>query len=222
MVSKNDSNESEDFLKQCNLLAFKDRLINEGIERVEDVEDLTDGTMKKLGLTETQAARLKRKHFDWIQKTKSATTVTAQGEASSKHVQRIDPGSLSQATQVQGKTNVLLTEGFSNKDGGKIVRVSSSSLQERYRDVWYKFPCKLKQHLNNAFILGMCQAMEPKFKNIRQLTDWARAEREKRLAILIGFHPLDDDLAKESKFNQKKSLKWEWNQLQKSTQYLGK
>ena len=38
--------EFEDFLKQCNLLAFKDRLINEGNERVEDVEDLTDGTMK--------------------------------------------------------------------------------------------------------------------------------------------------------------------------------
>ena len=222
MVSKNDSNEFEDFLKQYNLLAFKDCLINEGIERVEDVEDLTDGTMKKLGLTETQAAQLKRKHFDWIQKTKSATTVTAQGEASSKHVQHIDPGSLSQATQVQGKANVLLTKGFFNKDGGKIVHVSSSSLQERYRDVWYKFPCKLKQHLNNAFILGMCQAMEPKFKNIRQLTDWARVEREKRLTLLIGFHPLDDNLAKESKFNQRKSLKWEWNQLQKRYPVSGK
>ena len=50
MVSKNDSNEFEDFLKQCSLLAFKDRLINKGIERVEDVEDLTDRTMKSFGL----------------------------------------------------------------------------------------------------------------------------------------------------------------------------
>ena len=39
-------------------------LMRELIERVGDVKDLTDGTMKKLGLTETQAALLKRKHFD--------------------------------------------------------------------------------------------------------------------------------------------------------------
>ena len=66
--------------------------------------------------------------------------------------------------------------------------------------------------------------MEPKFKNIRQLTDWARAcaEREKRLTLLKGFHPLDDILAKKSKFNQKKSLKWERNQLQKRYPVSGK
>ena len=67
----------------------------------------------------------------------------------------------------------------------------------------------------NSFILDMCQAMEPMFKTMRLLTDWARKEREKRLDILLALHPVDEILGQESKYLMKKSLKWQLVGLQK-------
>ena len=103
---------------------------------------------------------------------------------------------------------MVLPKDFFDKEGGRIIRVSSSSLQERYSDLWrYKFPSNLKQKFSNSFILNMCQAMEPIFKTARLLTDWARKEREKRLDILLALHPVDETLGQESKYFMKKSLK---------------
>ena len=89
-------------------------------------------------------------------------------------------------------------KAFFNKEGGRIIRVSSSSLQERYSDLWYKFPSNLKKKLSYSFILDMCRAMEPNFKTIRLLTDW-QEKNERRLDILLALHPVDETLGQESK-----------------------
>ena len=60
-MSTTDADQISTFLKECNLLEFKEKLKEEGVTRVEDIEDLTEETLKKLGLTSTQAARLKKK-----------------------------------------------------------------------------------------------------------------------------------------------------------------
>ena len=202
-MSTTDADQISTFLKECNLLEFKEKLKEEGVTRVKDIEDLTEETLKKLGLTSTQAARLKRK-FAALPKAVSANS----GEASASN-------SLYRAAVVHGKTNVLLPKGFFNKDGGKVLRVDSTSLQKRYKDLWYTFPCNIKQNLSNSFILTMCQMMEPKFKTLHELSDWARKEREKRIELLFAVHPVDENLGKESKFIQSKSLKWQLHQLKK-------
>ena len=109
----------------------------------------------------------------------------------------------------------MLPKGFFNKDGGKVLRVDSTSLQKRYKDLWYTLPCNIKQNLSNSFILTMCQMMEPKFKTLRELSDWARKERKKRIELLFAVHPVDEKLGEESKFIQSKSLKWQLHQLKK-------
>ena len=106
-MSTTDADQISTFLKECNLLEFKEKLKEEGVTRVEDIEDLTEETLKKLGLTSTQAARLKRK-FAALPKAVSANS----GEVSASN-------SLYRAVVVHGKTNVLLPKGFFNKDGGK-------------------------------------------------------------------------------------------------------
>ena len=83
-------------------------------------------------MTSTQAARLKRK-FAALPKAVS----TNSGETSASN-------SLYRVAVVHGKTNVLLPKGFFNKDGGKVLRVDSTSLQKRYKDLWYTFPCNIK------------------------------------------------------------------------------
>ena len=46
--------EMRKFLADCNLLPFKEKLHDEGISRVEDIEDVTISTWKDLGVTDTQ------------------------------------------------------------------------------------------------------------------------------------------------------------------------
>ena len=79
-MSTTDADQISTFLKECNLLEFKEELKEEGVTRVEDIEDLTEETLKKLGLTSTQAARLKRK-FAALPKAVSANS----GEASASN-----------------------------------------------------------------------------------------------------------------------------------------
>ena len=129
---------------------------------------------------------------------------------------------INRATDVEGKTKIALPKGFCNKDGGNIIHVSTASLKHRYMDVWYELPNTLKQKLSNSFILSMCQSMEAKFRNIRQLTDWARKEREQRLKILFALHPLDEDLGRESNFLKKKNLKYRLSKLQEKYPIVSK
>ena len=75
-MSTTDADQINTFLKECNLLEFKEKLKEEGVTRVENIEDLTEETLKKLGLTSTQAARLKRK-FAALPKAVSANSVEA-------------------------------------------------------------------------------------------------------------------------------------------------
>ena len=63
--------------------------------------------------------------------------------------------------------------------------------------------------------MELCQAMEPMFKTIRLLSDWAREERDKRLDILLALHPADETLGQELRYFMKKSLKWQVAELQK-------
>ena len=208
MASSQITDEMRKFLIDCNLLPCKEKLHDEGISRVEDIEDVTISTLKDLGLTDTQAARLKRK-FNEAKAKQGQTNPDSQLESKlSSQVEHF-------CCSLDGKKTVVLPKGFFNKEGGKIIRLSSSSLQEKYNDLWNKFPSNLKQKLSNSFILDMCQAMEPRFKTIRLLTDWARKEREKLLDILLALHPVDKTLGQESKYFMKKSLKWQLVELQR-------
>ena len=58
--------------------------------------------------------------------------------------------------------------------------------------------------------------------DIRQLTDWARKEREQRLKILFALHPLDEDLGRESNFGKKKNLKYQLSKLQEKYPIVSK
>ena len=212
----NDAPDLEQILHDCNLQSFQKALFDEEVARFEHLEDVTKETLLELGFTKTQATRLQRRFEE--QRTKAALLVPAEtansASASSRltttsHSELIEsdtvnsgPGCsrcntvdnpINRATDVEGKTKIALPKGFCNKDGGNIICVSTASLKHRYMDVWYELPNSLKQKLSNSFILSMCQSMEAKFRNIRQLTDWARKERGQRLKILFALHPLDED-----------------------------
>ena len=62
MISTTDADQISTFLKECNLLEFKEKLKEEGVTRVEDIEDLTEETLKKLGLTDfNPSCKIKKK-----------------------------------------------------------------------------------------------------------------------------------------------------------------
>ena len=61
MSSSQITEEMKNFLLIAISLPLNEKLHDEGISRVEDIEDATISTLKDLGLTDTQAARLRRK-----------------------------------------------------------------------------------------------------------------------------------------------------------------
>ena len=210
MASSQITEEMRKFLTDCSLLPFEEKLHDEGISRVEGIENVTISTSKDLGVMDTQAARLKRKFNE--DKAKQGKTnpdsqleskLASQVEHSGSSNHSVSFNELNRGSSLDGKKTVVLPKGFFNKEGGRIIHVSSSSLQERYSDLWYKFPSNLKQKLSNSFILDMYQAMEPMFKTILLLSDWARKERDKRLDILLALHPVDETLGQELRYFMK-------------------
>ena len=198
----NDAPDLEQFLHDCNVQSFQKALFDEGVARFEHLEDVTKETLLELGFTKTQATRLQRRFEE--QRTRAALLVPAEtansasASASSRltttsHSESIEsdtvnsgPGCsrhntvdnpINREPDAECKTKIALPKGFCNKDGGNIIRVSTASLKHRYMDVWYELPNTLNQKLSNSFILSMCQSMEAKFKNILQLTDWAKKKR---------------------------------------------
>ena len=48
------------FMIQCNLTGVTGKFVDEGVSRIEDIEDLTKLKLTELGLTKTQSIRLFR------------------------------------------------------------------------------------------------------------------------------------------------------------------
>ena len=55
---------------QCNLTGFTGKFVNEGVSRIEDIENLTKSKSTELGLTETQSMRPFRYFRQWKDKSK--------------------------------------------------------------------------------------------------------------------------------------------------------
>ena len=79
-----------DFLSTCNLKSFIDQFVEEGINRIEDIEDLTSSKLAEFGFSETQTLRLFRYFNQW--KSSGKTVQTA-----------VDPGQSVPETEVQDK-----------------------------------------------------------------------------------------------------------------------
>ena len=54
----------------------------------------------------------------------------------------------------------------------------------------------------------MCQTKLEKFKNKRELEDWARKERERRVNMMLVAHENDNSIATESIYFKKKNILW--------------
>ena len=50
----------DEFMIQCKLTSFDGKFVDEGMSRIEDIEDLTKSKLTELGLTQTQSMKLFR------------------------------------------------------------------------------------------------------------------------------------------------------------------
>ena len=208
-----------DFLSTCNLKSFIDQFVEEGITRIEDIEDLTSSKLADFGFSETQTLRLFR-YFNQWKSSPSGETVQA----------AVDPGQSAPETEIQDKVmdkpekqghsqlikekvSVPLGQGFFNKLGGSGTAMDKNQLKKLYKGLWYENPNTLKHKLSNSFILEMTHSRFTNFKTQRELEAWARKEREARLEILFAVHDLDDRLARESAYFKNKNILWQMSQL---------
>ena len=117
----------DEFMSQCNLTGFTGKLVNEGVSKIEDIEDLTKSELTELGLTETQSTRLFRYFSQWKDKSKVQVKVNKdlEGTENSKFSKNQDvPQALKEksvkVTEIQSeqsqpireKVNVSLGHGF--------------------------------------------------------------------------------------------------------------
>ena len=65
----------------------------------------------------------------------------------------------------------------------------------------------------NTFILGMCHAKFTRSNTQRELENWARKEKEKRIRTLLHLHQNDEELAKESSYYKQRNLLWKIGEL---------
>ena len=73
------------------------------------------------------------------------------------------------------------------------------------RDLYFVSPEGLKQRYINDFILGMCGAARWRFASKRELSDWARQERDMRWLMALTF--MDNEaMTNESKYFQSQSI----------------
>ena len=163
----------DEFTIQCNLTGFTGKFVDEGVSRIEDIDDLTKSKLTELGLTETQLMRLFRYFSQWKDKRKVQVKVNKDLERTedSKFSKNQDvPQALKEksvrVTKIQSehsqsireKVNVPLGHGFFNILGGSSVPVDKSKLQKLYKELWHNTPNNLKQELSSSFILEMSQA----------------------------------------------------------------
>ena len=132
---------------QCNLTS---KMVDEGVSRIEDTEDLTKSNLTELGLTEAQSMRLFRYFSQWKDKSKLQIMVNIdlEGTEDSNISKNQDvPQALKEksvkVTEIQSehsqsirkKVNVPLGHGFFNKLGGSSVPMDKSKLQKLYKEL---------------------------------------------------------------------------------------
>ena len=160
----------------CNLsTSFLGKLIDEGVTRIEDEENVTEDLLVEYGLTKTQCTRISR-HFKLHKASQNKPTTKAmpveQPDAKEvrpglpKDSNKKAPDSEELAVKkIEPETvHVQLGYGFFNKMGGPKLTRPKTDLYHSTRD---QGPNNLKQKLPHDFILQMCQAKFEKFKNKR-------------------------------------------------------
>ena len=192
----------DEFMIQCNLTGFTGKLVDEGVSRIEDIEDLTKSNLTELGC---------RYFSEWKDKSKVQVNVNKdlEGTEDNNFSKNQDvPQALKEksvrVTEIQSehsqsireKVNVPIGHGFFNNLGGSSVPMDRSKLQKLYKELWYNTPNVLKQELSNCFILEMSHAKFENFTNQNTLETWTRKEREKRLDILLAIHDQMTNLLK--------------------------
>ena len=136
------------------------------MERTEDNQDLDDRTFDAFGLTLTQKTGLRRNFKELTANSKPESASNSIEGTALESPPKAGPSSqyqsvstvsgpsrletvsapwkqLQSATKLRCKVNILLSDGFHNKSGGKVLEVSKEKLAHRYRELWYKHPVNL-------------------------------------------------------------------------------
>ena len=133
-----------DFLSTCNLKSFLDQFVEEGITRIEDIEDLTSSKLAEFGFSETQTLRLFRYFNQWKSSGKTVQAAVDSGQSApeteiqDKLVDKPEKQGHSQLIKEKEKVSVPLGQGCFNKLGGSATALDKNQLKKLYKGLWYE------------------------------------------------------------------------------------
>ena len=166
------------WLEDIDLEEYYENFVDLGVKKIKHLADVTDVHFKILGFKELEIIRFEKK------RSSAENAVTSKQNASVPTVSVKMP---------------------SLAFGQKTRPVSEKELIKNCKELYYEEPRNWKQRESNEFVLAMCSSASWRFKNNRQLFDWARQERDDRLSAALIFAS-EDELADESQYFKRQSL----------------
>ena len=114
----------------CNLNSFYDKFENEGVTRIEDIEDISASKLREFGLSDTQCKRLQRHFHQWNRKC-GTTAVIINKPQNQPEVSR---SSLQQTSQSQSASSNQLPEKQISADEMQQPSVNKQETSSKTRE----------------------------------------------------------------------------------------